>query len=99
MSLAHITLYGNLGRDAETRYTKSGTMNVSFSMAHSERRGEGEERTDWYRVTAWGKLAETLDRFAQDGSLIKGTPVVVLGRLTTSARCSWRPRYRRARAW
>ena len=83
MSLAHITLYGNLGRDPETRYTKSGAMNVSFSMAVSTRRGM-DEHTDWYRVTAWGKLAELMDRFAQDGTLAKGTAVVVLGRLTTS---------------
>src|SRR5690349_3098191 len=83
MSLAHITLYGNLGRDPETRYTKSGQMNVSFSMAVGTRRGQ-DEHTDWYRVTVWGKQAEIMDKFAQDGALAKGTPVVVLGRLSVS---------------
>ena len=83
MSLAHITVMGNLGRDPETRFTKSGAMNVSFSMAVSNRRGT-EEHTDWYRVTTWGKLAELMDGFAQDGTLAKGTPVLVLGRLTVS---------------
>ena len=61
--IAKITLVGNLGRDPETRYTPNGTMNVTFTMAVSRRftdqSGQQQERTNWYRVTAWGKLAET----------------------------------------
>ena len=64
--IAKITLVGNLGRDPETRYTPNGKMNVTFTMAVSRRfndqSGQQQERTNWYRVTAWGGLAETLDR-------------------------------------
>jgi single-strand DNA-binding protein len=82
--VARITLVGNLGRDPETRYTPNGRMNVQFTMAVSRRftdqSGQQQERTHWYRVTAWGKFAETLDRMAQSGYLIKGKQVYVEGR-------------------
>jgi single-strand DNA-binding protein len=83
--IAKITLVGNLGRDPETRYTPSGKMNVQFTMAVSRRfndqSGQQQERTNWYRVTAWGGLAESLDRMAQSGYLVKGKQVYVDGRL------------------
>lgn len=82
-SLAKITLVGNLGRDPETRYTPNGRMNVQFTMAVSRRRtdqgGNPQETTNWFRVTAWGRLAETLDRITQQGYLTKGRQVVVIG--------------------
>src|SRR5918997_1464928 len=82
--IAKITLVGNLGRDPETRYTPNGKMNVTFTMAVSRRfndqSGQQQERTNWYRVTAWGGLAETLDRMAQNGYLAKGKQVYVDGR-------------------
>ncbi len=83
--IAKITLVGNLGRDPETRYTPNGKMNVTFTMAVSRRfndqSGQQQERTNWYRVTAWGGLAESLDRLAQNGYLAKGKQVYVDGRL------------------
>ena len=83
--IAKITLVGNLGRDPETRYTPNGRMNVQFTMAVSRRfndqSGQQQERTNWYRVTAWGGLAESLDRLAQSGYLAKGKQVYVDGRL------------------
>lgn len=83
--LAKATIIGNLGRDPETRYTKNGTMNVSFSVAASRRftdqSGQQQERTTWFRVTAWGKLAETLDRLTADGHLAKGKQVFASGRI------------------
>src|SRR5688572_25120735 len=85
MSLAKVTLIGNLGRDPETRYTPNGTMNVQFTMATNRRwkdgSGQDQERTTWFRVTAWGKLAETLDSFTQQGYLAKGRQVYVEGRI------------------
>ena len=82
---AKVQVIGNLGRDPETRYTKGGTMNVSFSVASSRRytdqSGQQQEKTNWFRVTAWGKLAETLDKLTQDGYLAKGRQVFVTGRL------------------
>lgn len=82
---AKVMLVGNLGRDPETRYTPSGSMNVQFSMAVTRRRtdqgGTVQENTTWYRVTGWGRLAETLDRLTQQGYLAKGKQVFVSGNL------------------
>jgi single-strand DNA-binding protein len=83
--VSKVILIGNLGRDPETRYTPNGTMNVQFSMAVSRRfndsSGQQQERTNWFRVTAWGRLAETLDGLSQRGSVTKGTLMYVEGRL------------------
>lgn len=80
-----IFLIGNLGRDPETRYTPNGTMNVQFTMAVSRRftdqSGQQQERTNWFRVTGWGRLAETMDKLAQSGALTRGKQVFVEGRL------------------
>lgn len=81
--IAKVTLIGNLGRDPETRYTPSGAMNVSFSMAVTRRwndqGGQQQERTTWFRVTAWRRLAETMDQLTQRGILTKGRQVYVSG--------------------
>ena len=83
--ISKVILVGNLGRDPETRYTPNGTMNVTFTMAVSRRfrdqSGQQQERTNWFRVTAWGKLAETLDGLTQNGYLTKGKQIYVEGRL------------------
>ena len=83
--ISKVILIGNLGRDPETRYTPNGTMNVQFSLAVSRRytdsSGQEQERTNWFRVTAWGKLAETLDGLSQRGFVGKGKQVYVEGRL------------------
>jgi single-strand DNA-binding protein len=83
--VSKVILVGNLGRDPETRYTPNGTMNVQFSMAVSRRwndqSGQQQEKTNWFRVTAWARLAETLDRLSQEGFLTKGKQVYVSGRL------------------
>lgn len=83
--ISKVILVGNLGRDPETRYTPNGTMNVQFSLAVSRRfrdqSGQQQERTNWFRVTAWGKLAEIVDGLSQNGYLTKGKQVYVEGRL------------------
>src|ERR671911_3008712 len=80
MSFNKITLVGNLGRDPELRYTPQGTPVCSFSMATNERRkdktGEMQDHTTWFRVTLWGRQAETASQY-----LTKGRPVYVEGRL------------------
>jgi single-strand DNA-binding protein len=85
MSLAKVTLIGNLGRDPETRYTPNGTMNVRFTMATNrkwrDQSGQDQEKTTWFSVTAWGRLAETLDSLTQQGILAKGRQVYVEGRI------------------
>ena len=83
--ISKVILIGNLGRDPETRYTPNGTMNVQFTMAVNrsfrDQSGQQQERTNWFRVTAWGRLAETLDSMTQNGYLAKGRQVYVEGRL------------------
>jgi single-strand DNA-binding protein len=83
--ISKVILVGNLGRDPETRYTPSGAMNVQFTVAVNRRfrdsAGQEQERTNWFRVTAWAKLAETLDNLTQQGYLVKGKQVYVEGRL------------------
>ena len=85
--LAKAQVIGNLGRDPETRYTPNGRMTVNFSVASSRRwtdqSGQQQERTTWFSVSAWGKLAETLDQLTQSGALTKGQRVFVAGRIET----------------
>src|SRR5258705_950615 len=80
MSFNRIILVGNLGRDPELRYTAQGTPVCSFSMATNERRkdktGEMQDQTTWFRVTLWGRQAETASQY-----LTKGRPVYIEGRL------------------
>jgi single-strand DNA-binding protein len=84
-SLAKVTIIGNLGRDPETRYTPGGALNVQFSVAASRRwrdsSGQDQENTTWFRVTAWGRLAETLVTLTERGALVKGKQVYVEGRI------------------
>lgn len=80
MSFNKCILVGNLGRDPELRYTPQGTPVASFSMATNERRkdktGEMQDQTTWFRVTLWGRMAETASQY-----LTKGRPVYIEGRL------------------
>jgi single-strand DNA-binding protein len=84
-SVAQAILIGNLGRDPETRYTPNGAMNVSFTMATNRRwtdsNGQPQENTTWFRVTVWGKLADTMNKLAEQGALTKGRSVFVSGNL------------------
>jgi single-strand DNA-binding protein len=80
MSFNKIIVVGNLGRDPEMRFTPQGTAVCSFTMATNERRkdkaGEQQDVTTWFRVTVWGKQAETASKY-----LTKGRQVYVEGRL------------------
>lgn len=80
MSFNKIILVGNLGRDPELRYTPQGTPVCSFTLATNERRkdkaGDSQDVTTWFRVTLWGRQAETASQY-----LTKGRPVYVEGRL------------------
>ena len=62
----HITLIGNLGRDPELRYTPAGMAVSDLSMATKEswkdQSGEKQERTTWWKVSVWGKQAESCKR-------------------------------------
>jgi len=69
------TVCGNLGRDAELRDTRAGSV-LSFSVASSQGK-RGEETTTWVRCSLFGKRAEALARY-----LTKGTRVAVAGTLS-----------------
>ncbi len=75
-----VIIIGNLGRDPELRYTPQGAPVTTFSVATNERwtdqEGQQQERTAWFRVTAWRRLAETCAQY-----LTKGRQVLVEGRL------------------
>ena len=80
MSFNKIIIVGNLGRDPELRYTPQGTPVCSFTLATNEKRkdktGEMQDQTTWFRVTLWGRQAETASQY-----LTKGRPVYIEGRL------------------
>jgi single-strand DNA-binding protein len=77
-----VILIGNLGGDPTVRYTPQGTAVANFNIATTERftnkGGEKEERTEWHRIVAWGKLAEICQQY-----LKKGKQVYIEGRLQT----------------
>lgn len=80
-SVNKVILVGNLGKDAETRFTPSGVARISFSVATGRRwkdqqTGEWKEETDWHNVIVWRQ--ENLANY-----LTKGKQVYVEGRLQT----------------
>ena len=83
-SFAKIALLGNLGADPETKYTPNGTMVVELRLAVNPRpRGQNREEgpPTWYRVSAWDRLADRLDKLSQQGHVAKGRTLYVEGRL------------------
>jgi single-strand DNA-binding protein len=76
------TIIGNLGGDPEMRYTSTGraftTFNVACNRTYSTPDGERREETEWFRVTAWGRLGEVCSQY-----LSKGKKVYVEGRLSS----------------
>jgi len=80
MSFHTIIIVGNLGRDPEMRFIPSGQPVTSFSMASSRSytnsQGEKIDETLWFRVSVFGKMAETCNQY-----LHKGSKVLVEGRL------------------
>jgi len=79
-----IIIVGNLGSDPEMRFTPDGTPVTSFSVAANRhwtaKDGSQSEKTTWFRVTAWRKLAETCNQY-----LSKGRTVLVEGEVEASA--------------
>lgn len=75
-----ITIIGNLGKDPEMRYTPNGqavtSFNVAASRPYTSSSGQRVRETTWFRVSAWGKQAETCNQY-----LKKGSRVLVEGRL------------------
>jgi len=72
-------IIGNLGRDPEMRYTPDGKPVTSFSVAVNKKWADGE-KTWWFRVTCWDRLAETANEYLKKGSL-----VMVIGEIDANA--------------
>jgi single-strand DNA-binding protein len=68
------TVVGHLGQDPQMRYTPTGVPVTSFSVATTRRwtnaNGEQQEKTTWFRVTCWRKLAELAAQYLQKGRLV-----------------------------
>jgi len=80
-SVNKVILLGHLGKDAETKFTPSGTSVSNFTLATNRRwkdqqTGEWKEETDWHRCVLW--RSENRANY-----LLKGTPVYIEGRLQT----------------
>lgn len=77
--LSRITVIGNVGQDPEMRYTPNGSAVTEFSVAVNRRSrnrdGEYQDETNWYRISAWGRLGETVNQY-----VTRGSPVCVEGR-------------------
>ena len=82
MAINKVILIGNLGADPVVRGLASGQNVANLSLATTERftdrSGTRQQRTDWHRIVAFGRLADTCERF-----LSKGRQIYVEGRLTT----------------
>src|ERR1043165_8808556 len=81
-SVNKVMLVGNLGRDAEMRFTAGGTPVATVRLATTERftdrDGQKKEDTQWHRVVIWGKTAESIHEY-----LTKGKQIYVEGRIQT----------------
>jgi single-strand DNA-binding protein len=81
-SVNKVILVGNLGRDAELRYTPGGaavaTLNLATTEVWNDKAGQKQEKTEWHRVILWGKSAESLNEY-----LVKGKQIYIEGRLQT----------------
>ena len=77
-----VIIVGRLGADPEVKTISAGStvtrLNVATSEAWTGKDGQKQERTEWHRVTVWGKLAEICGKH-----LSKGRQVYVEGRLQT----------------
>jgi single-strand DNA-binding protein len=75
-------ILGNLGREPEVRYTQGGDAVCNLSIATSEqwkdKAGVKQEKTEWHRVTLFGRQAEVAGEY-----LKKGTSVWIEGRIQT----------------
>jgi single-strand DNA-binding protein len=82
--LNKVMLLGNLGADPELRVTPSGQSILKIRLATTEtyldKSNVRQERTEWHRVTVWGKRGEALAKI-----LTKGSTIFIEGRITTSS--------------
>lgn len=70
-SVNKVTLVGNAGSDPDVRETGTGTRVAHLSLATNRtfrRNGDVQRRTDWHRLTFWGRAADTVERYVRKGA-------------------------------
>jgi len=82
-SVNKVILLGNVGRDPEVRYSANGDAIANLSIATTERwkdkaSGEMQEKTEWHRLSVFGRKAEVISEYVR-----KGSSLFVEGRLQT----------------
>ncbi len=75
VSFNRVILAGNLTRDPELRFTNDGIPVCSFGLAVNRVRSKSEE-VDFFDITAWRELGETIANYKK-----KGDPILIEGRL------------------
>jgi single-strand DNA-binding protein len=82
-SLNKVMLIGNVGSDPEVRATASGArvakLSIATNRSFQDKSGQQQERTDWHRLTFFGKLADIVEQWVH-----KGDKIYVEGRLEYS---------------
>jgi len=71
-----VILAGNITRDPELRFTNDGVPVVNFGLAVNDKRSKKEDAVDFFDVTAWRELGETVANYKK-----KGDPILVEGKL------------------
>lgn len=76
-----VNLIGNLGQDPEMRYMPDGTAVTNVSMAtnrgwNDPATGEKQQETTWWRISFWGKQAETVTEYFSKGDPIRVTGII-----------------------
>jgi single-strand DNA-binding protein len=73
-SVNRTTLIGNVGRDPDVRQTQGGTKVAHISVATNRLVGAGgespQERTEWHRVTVWGRQAAFVEEYVRKGDRV-----------------------------
>ena len=74
MSFHTLIIVGRLGRDPEMRYTPNGqsvtSMSVASDRAYTDANGQTVKETVWFRVSVWGKQAESVNTYLKKGSMV-----------------------------
>ena len=80
MSFHQTIIVGHLGGDPRLTYLENGTAVCNFDVAVNEnwtdRNGERHEKTIWYQVAAWNRLAETCNQYLERGRQVMVTGTV-----------------------
>jgi single-strand DNA-binding protein len=79
-SFNKVSLFGNVGKDADVKHLDGGKIVAKFSLTTTENRGKGEERTTettWHNIVVWDKLAELAEKYIK-----KGMAIIIEGKIS-----------------